>query len=164
MYLQCSSKEIYVNSSCVPTPTSHCVILRASRCLGTRKCVEDYFAKSKALDSLETRFRNMKPLKNLPINYTVFKDGEKHHLHLGPIGDVRLLRLTLKGMSYVSIRHTRCQSLSFCTEIENCNFLGRETWYKIVKPINNWLFGKYSKVIHQGHYEEVLVGIALVIV
>lgn len=50
----------------------------------------------KVKDGLDTRFRNMKPLKNLPISYVVFKDGEKRQFHLRPTGDARLLGLTLK--------------------------------------------------------------------
>lgn len=89
--------------------------------------------KVKDLDGLETRFGNTKPLKILPVNYTVFKDEEKRPFHLRPTGNARLLGLILKGMSCISI----CQSVSFCSEVEYCNFLVRNfVYYKIVKNHN----------------------------
>lgn len=70
----------------------------------------------KVKDGLETRFRNMKPLKNLPISYAVFKDGEERQFHLRPTGDARLLGLTLKGVSWIS--KTRKTPVSFCSEVK----------------------------------------------
>lgn len=58
--------------------------------------------KIKDSDSPETTFKNIKQLIINFDNYTIFKDGEKCQFQLGPTGDVRLLRLTLKGMSCMS--------------------------------------------------------------
>lgn len=82
----------------------------------------------KVKDGLETRFRNMKPLKNLPISYAVFKDGEKRQFHLRPTGDARLLGLTLKGVCVTDFHKTWKMPVSFCSEVKY-NFLLRETLY-----------------------------------